>query len=125
MQANNAVTWFEIPASDLDRAATFYGEVIGRKLARETMGPQEMAVFPYERSSGIGGCVLKTDAVKPGQGSIVYLYVGKGKDIDTALSRAESAGGRIALQKTALPNDLGHYAHIIDSEGNRVGLHAL
>ena len=125
MQANNAVTWFEIPAADLDRAATFYGEVIGRKLTRMTMGPQEMVVFPYERSSGVGGCVLKTDSVKPGQGSVVYLYVGKDTDIDAALSRAERAGGRIALQKTALPNGMGYYAHIIDSEGNRVGLHAL
>ena len=123
MHMNSAVTWFEIPASDLDRAATFYAEVIGHKLARQTMGPMEMAVFPYEQASGIGGCVLKTDAVKPGQGSIVYLHVGK--DIDTALSRAERAGGRIAFQKTALPNDMGYYVHIIDSEGNRVGLHAV
>ena len=123
MHMNSAVTWFEIPASDLDRAATFYAQVIGRQLERQTMGPMEMAVFPYEQASGIGGCVLKTDAVKPGQGSIVYLHVGK--DIDTALSRAERAGGRIAFQKTALPNDMGYYAHIIDSEGNRVGLHAV
>ncbi len=123
MQTNSAVTWFEIPANDLDRAATFYAEVIGRVLARQSMGPMEMAVFPYEPTSGIGGCVLKTDAFKPGHGSIVYLHVGK--YIDTALSRAQRAGGRIAFQKTALPNDMGYYAHIIDSEGNRVGLHAV
>jgi len=120
---NSAVTWFEIPAADLDRAATFYAEVIGHKLARQTMGPTEMAVFPYEPASGVGGCVLKTDAVKPGQASVVYLHVGK--DIDSALKRAEKAGGRVAFPKTALPNDMGHYAHIIDSEGNRIGLHAI
>lgn len=123
MQTNSAVTWFEIPATDLDRAATFYAHVIGRQLERQTMGPMEMAVFPYEPAGGVGGCVLKTEAVKPGQGSIVYLHVGK--DIDAALSRAERAGARIAFQKTALPGDMGYYAHIIDSEGNRVGLHAV
>ena len=35
------------------------------------------------------------------------------------------AGGKVALPKTALPEGLGFFAHIIDSEGNRVGLHAL
>ena len=92
MHMNSAVTWFEIPASDLGRAAAFYAEVIGRKLARQTMGPTEMAVFPYEPASGVGGCVLESETVKPGQGSIVYLHVGK--DIDGALNRAERAGGR-------------------------------
>ena len=123
MHMNSAVTWFEIPAADLDRAAAFYAEVIGHELARLTMGPMEMAVFPYEPASGVGGCVLKSDTVKPGQGSVVYLHVGK--DIDNALSRTERAGGRIAFPKTALPNDMGYYAHVIDSEGNRVGLHAV
>jgi predicted enzyme related to lactoylglutathione lyase len=37
----------------------------------------------------------------------------------------QGAGGEIALPKTALPPGLGFFAHIIDSEGNRVGLHAL
>lgn len=123
MHMNSAVSWFEIPASDLDRAAAFYANVIGGKLRRQSMGPTEMAVFPYEPASGVGGCVLKSDQAKPGEGSIVYLHVGK--DLDSALTRAQNAGGHVALQKTALPNDMGYYAHIIDSEGNRVGLHAV
>ena len=35
------------------------------------------------------------------------------------------AGGKIAVPRTDLPGDMGSFAHIIDSEGNRVGLHAL
>ncbi|MBC7984200.1 MAG: VOC family protein, partial [Candidatus Obscuribacterales bacterium] len=54
---NNALTWFEIPALDLDRAAAFYGQVIGQQLSREQMGPTEMAVFPFDRQAGIGGCL--------------------------------------------------------------------
>jgi predicted enzyme related to lactoylglutathione lyase len=82
-----------------------------------------MAVFPYDRNGGIGGCVVVMDTHQPSAtGSIVYLYVGK--DLDGALARTRSAGGQVAHDKTPLPGDLGHFAHIIDSEGNRVGLHA-
>ncbi len=120
---NNAITWFEIPATNLNRASEFYGKVIGDSLARESMGPHDMAVFPYERATGIGGCIMAGDYLKPSEsGNVIYLLVNG--DIDDALNRAQQAGGRVALGKTALPGDMGHYAHIIDSEGNRVGLHA-
>jgi uncharacterized protein len=120
---NNAITWFEIPASNLNRASDFYGKVIGHSLVRETMGPHEMAIFPYEREKGIGGCIMSVDYLKPtDSGNVIYLWVKD--DIDAALARAQQAGGRVALGKTALPGDMGHFAHIIDSEGNRVGLHA-
>lgn len=120
---NNALSWFEIPASDLDRAATFYGQVIGRALMHEQMGPQAMAVFPYQRGTGVGGCVMASAAMRPSDsGNVIYLSIED--SLDDALVRAEQAGGRVALGKTALPPGMGHYAHIIDSEGNRVGLHA-
>jgi predicted enzyme related to lactoylglutathione lyase len=120
---NNAITWFEIPATDLKRASEFYAQVIDKPLIHETMGETEMAVFPFERNAGIGGCVTHMEPLKPStSGSVVYLYVGK--DLDAALSRTWTAGGKVVLGKTALPGDLGHFAHIIDSEGNRVGLHA-
>jgi predicted enzyme related to lactoylglutathione lyase len=37
----------------------------------------------------------------------------------------EKAGGRITLARTALPEGMGFFAHFVDCEGNRVGLHAL
>ena len=40
------------------------------------------------------------------------------------LARVEAAGGRIASPKVQLPGDMGAFAHIVDTEGNRVGLHA-
>jgi uncharacterized protein len=120
---NNAITWFEIPTQDLNRAAGFYAQVVGTQLRRETMGPHEMAIFPYTAPAGVGGCLIATETFTPStEGSLVYLHVGK--DLDAALARTAKAGGKVALGKTALPGDLGHFAHIIDSEGNRVGLHA-
>jgi len=123
MHDKDAITWFEIPALDLDRAARFYETVLDRKLKRESKGPLEMAVFPY-KEPGVGGCVTHGQGHAPGPGgNIVYLNAGPA--IDPALARVNAAGGTVALSRTALPEGMGFFAHIIDTEGNRVGLHAL
>ena len=123
MDRQDALTWFEIPAADLARATRFYETVLGRKLKPETMGPQSLAVFDYAQP-GVGGCVIRGEGFTPGaSGTIVYLAAGP--RLDDALGRVERAGGHVVLQKTALPGDMGCFAHILDSEGNRVGLHAL
>jgi uncharacterized protein len=119
---NNALTWFEIPVNNLPRAVTFYSTLLGQTLTTETMGPHEMAVLPHDRGQGVGGCLIATAYQQPTMtGTIIYLPIHSG--LDAALVRTEQAGGRIALEKTALPGAMGSYAHIIDSEGNRVGLH--
>jgi uncharacterized protein len=116
--SHNAVTWFEIPAIDLGRAQRFYESVLGTALKREQIGDEQLAVFPFERP-GAGGCLHHASRpVTPSRdGTRVYL--------DAALDRALAAGGRIATPKVALPPGMGFFAHIEDSEGNVVGLHAL
>ena len=39
MHAATAITWFEIPAQDLERAVWFYESVLQQELRRETMRP--------------------------------------------------------------------------------------
>jgi predicted enzyme related to lactoylglutathione lyase len=122
MDAKDALSWFEIPAADLPRATRFYEAVLARKLKSETMGPERLSVFAYEQP-GVGGCLIAGESHKPAaSGTLVYLCVDA---LDAALERVGRAGGKVALPKTALPEGLGFFAHIIDSEGNRVGLHAL
>ena len=55
-------------------------------------------------------------------GALIYLNAGPSLDI--TLARAEALGGRITTPKVVLPGDMGCFAHIADSEGNRIGLHA-
>lgn len=121
----HAVHWFEIPVTDLDRAQSFYEAVLGQRLRREAMGPQTtLAVFPYDDGAA-GGCLMAgTTAPQPSaQGAMVYLNAEP--SLDAALARVEAAGGRIATPKVVLPGDMGAFAHVLDTEGNRVGLHAL
>jgi predicted enzyme related to lactoylglutathione lyase len=48
-----------------------------------------------------------------------------GDDLAPMLSRVEQAGGSVVTPKTDIGNDFGFFAHFIDTEGNKVGLHSL
>lgn len=123
MNDQDAITWFEIPAADLKRATRFYEAILGRTMKPETMGPNEMSVFAYTEP-GVGGCVISGNGHAPAAtGTVIYLKVSP--KLDDVLARVVPAGGKIALPKTALPEGMGVFAQVIDSEGNRVGLHAL
>ena len=119
----HALNWFEIPVRNLDRAQKFYETLLGAPLRREQMGPKTLAVFGYDES-GVGGCLLAGDDVPEpaSQGALVYLNAQP--SLDAALSRVEAAGGKVTTPKVQLPGDMGAFAHIVDTEGNRVGLHA-
>ena len=121
----NAISWFEIPSTQLDKAQAFYEAVLGCKLRREAMGPSQGAVFPYEGDEGVGGALLAgaTAPAPAAGGTLVYLDASP--SLDAALARALKAGGKVALPRQALPPGMGFFAHITDLDGNRVGLHAL
>lgn len=122
MEDNNALHWFEIPAADLPRATRFYQTLLGKELKSETIGSEKLAIFPYSQP-GVGGCLIAGKRYAPAaDGTVVYLPV---EALDPALGRAARAGGKVALGRTALPDGMGFYAHIFDTEGNRVGLHAM
>ena len=122
----NAISWFEIPTVQLDRAQAFYESVLGRPMRRETMGPSQGAVFAYDRAAaGVGGALMmgpSAPALATG-GTLVYLDASPA--LDTALARVVAAGGQVVLPRQALPPGMGFFAHITDLDGNRVGLHAL
>ena len=121
----NAISWFEIPSIQLDKAQAFYEAVLGCKLRREAMGPSQGAVFPYEGDQGVGGALLAgpTAPAPASGGTLVYLDASP--SLDAAVARALKAGGKVALPRQALPPGMGFFAHITDLDGNRVGLHAL
>ncbi|BEP34937.1 VOC family protein [Variovorax sp. V59] len=120
----NAISWFEIPVTDIDRAQAFYETVLGRKLRREDFGGQTLAVFPYDKP-GIGGALQAGANASARAGSGIRIYLDCMPSIDAVLARIEKAGGQIVAPKSALPPGMGFIAHLRDTEGNEVGLHAL
>jgi uncharacterized protein len=122
----HALNWFEIPVADMDRALGFYAALTGRTLRREAYGGpgEELGVFETESEDEVQGALLKNPRFQPSaNGTLVYLNASP--SLDAWLARVPAAGGSVAQPKVTLPGGMGCFAHIIDSEGNRVGLHAL
>lgn len=118
-----AITWFEIPVADIERAQRFYETVLANPMRREHMGEHTLAVFAYTEPA-TGGCLMSGAGMAPAAaGTVVYLDASP--ELDGALARVSAAGGRVVLPRTELPEGMGCFAHIIDTEGNRVGLHAM
>lgn len=120
----NAISWFEIPVTDMDRAQHFYETVLGRKLRREDFGGGQLAVFPYD-DPATGGCLQAGANRSASAGSGIRIYLDCMPGIDAVLARVVPAGGDIVATKTALPPGMGFIAHLRDTEGNEVGLHSL
>jgi predicted enzyme related to lactoylglutathione lyase len=120
----NAINWFEIPVTQLDRAQQFYETLLQAPLRREVMGPQTLAVLPYNPESGVGGALLLSATARaPGSGGVL-VYLNAGRQLAPALTRLAEAGGRIVTPRVDLPDGMGAFVHFEDSEGNVLGLHA-
>ena len=116
----SAITWFEIPATNFARAVRFYETIFATPLRHESAWPN-LAIFPYQRP-GVSGAVAYGEGHRPsGDGVVIYLNC-DGR-FDDVLGRVESAGGSIVEPKSHIPT-VGWIAQILDSEGNRIGLHA-
>ena len=122
---NNAVGWFEVPVSDMERAIKFYETVFDLKLERHQMGHIDMAWFPTVEGSGaMGSLVYNKEFYKPStDGSLLYFTAHSG-DLAHELSRIEKSGGKVLQPKTLITEDIGYMALFIDSEGNRLALHS-
>ena len=123
---HNVVGWFEIPVIDIDRAITFYENLFDFKLTKVQMGTQTLAMFPgIPDSIGSGGAlVYEPEKYKPSTYGIQIYFTTATGDLTEDLNRVEKAGGKIILPKTLITEEIGYYAIFIDSEGNKINLHA-
>jgi uncharacterized protein len=123
----NALSWFEIPSLNLDKSQAFYEAVLGCTMRRESMGPSEGAVFPYDNDNqGVGGALMcgPTAPTRASGGVLVYLDCAPSQ-LNDVLTRVTTAGGSIAMPRQALPPGMGFIAQMTDPDGNKVGLHAM
>ena len=119
------IAWFEIPVRQLDRAQRFYETLLATKLRREAMGPETTLAIFGDMNASVGGCLLAGAATPEPALNGTLVYLNAEPSLDAVLARVEAAGGRISTPKVQLPDGMGVFAHIVDTEGNRVGLHAL
>ncbi len=124
---NNAISWFEIPATDLTRAQKFYETIFGIQLMPMDMGHIKMRMFPLDdMMTQVGGALVDSGGFhKPSATDGPLIYLNGNPDVQNVLDKVEAAGGSIAVPKTQISPEYGYMAVFIDTEGNRIGLHSV
>ncbi|MBW0160334.1 MAG: VOC family protein [Sediminibacterium sp. Gen4] len=122
----HAISWFEIPVMDINRAQQFYETIFDFKMIPLDLPNIKMRMFPVDNSVAVGGALCDSGGfhkVSATDGPLVYLN--GNPDLQIILDRVEAAGGKIIVPKTEISPEYGFMAVFIDSEGNRVALHSI
>jgi predicted enzyme related to lactoylglutathione lyase len=127
MPFRNAISWFEIPATDINRAQKFYESIFDFQMIPMDLQQIQMRLFPItDTANGVGGALCTSGGFhSPSENKGPLVYLNANPDVQTVLDKIEAAGGRILVPKTQISPEYGHMAVFIDSEGNRVALHSV
>lgn len=123
----NAISWFEIPTTDIDRAQKFYEAIFGITMVPMDMPEMKMRMFPIDNPmEGIGGALVDSGGFhKPSATDGPLIYLDGNPDVQIVLGKVEAAGGQVLMPKTDIGSDYGFMAVFLDTEGNRIALHSV
>ena len=118
----NSIHWVEIPTTNIERAVGFYNNLLSIEMKVMEVMSMKTAFFPHTAETQSGGCLMQGPNYIPSdKGTLIYLSAGE--DLQTALDRVDASGGTIVLPKTSIGAN-GFMAHILDTEGNKIGLYS-
>lgn len=116
------INWFEIPATDIDRAIKFYSRLFQIDISKIDCGTEKMGFFPEDFQ--VGGMISKAAKFNPSRDGVIIYFEG-GENLEDKLEEVEKLGGQIVMPKTKIEaENKGYFALILDSEGNRIGLYS-
>lgn len=122
----DAISWFEVPATDLSRAQKFYEEIMGITFTKMDLPQLKMRLFPIDNTQGIGGSLVDSGGFhKPSATEGPLIYLNGNPDVQLILNKVEKAGGKILVPKTQISPEFGYMAVILDTEGNRIAFHSI
>lgn len=120
----HAISWFEIPVTDIDRAQRFYETIFEFSMIPLDMPNIKMRMFPINSPDSITGALCDSGGFhQPSSTHGPLVYLNGNPDVQIVLDRIEAAGGKILVPKTEISPEHGFMAVFLDSEGNRVALH--
>lgn len=120
---SNLVNWFEIPATNIDRAKAFYEKVFDIEVNIEDFEGTIMGWFPFDpKKPGISGSLVQHESYTPSEthGPVVYF---SSDDIEMTLEKVAANGGKVIQSKTQIAPEIGYMGVFIDCEGNRISLY--
>lgn len=116
------ISLFEIPATDISRAITFYEKILDIDIEQMDMEGMKMGIFPYENQPVTGILVEMEGSVPSSNGSVIYFNAGN--DLQLVLDKVEKNGGQLLVPKTMHADESGYFAILLDTEGNKIGLNS-
>lgn len=102
MAFKNALSWFEIPVSELDRAQKFYEMIFGISMISADFPKIKMRMFPLQDMSGVGGALCDSGFHKPSPTEGPLIYLNANPDVQVVLDKAENEGEKILVNKTEM-----------------------
>jgi predicted enzyme related to lactoylglutathione lyase len=123
----NAISWFEIPTTNLNRAQQFYEAILGIKLIPLDTPNFKMRMFPIDDPrTGIGGALCFANGFyKPSATDGPLIYLNANPDVQILLDKIVAVGGKVIVPKTQISPEHGYMAVFMDTEGNRIALHSV
>ena len=123
----NAISWFELPAIDIERAQKFYEKIFGITMLNLDNPNLQMRAFPFKNiMDGVSGAlVCNKDFYTQTANQGALLYLNANPDLQQVLDKVSEAGGKVFIPKTKINDNFGFMAIFLDSEGNRVGLQSI
>jgi hypothetical protein len=121
-EMNNAISWFEIPATDLDRATRFYETIFGVSLAVMDMPNIRMRMFPInDMMTQVGGAVVDSGGFhRPSATDGPLIYLNGNPDLRWYWIRWKQPV--ILVPKWRFPE---YIMAVFWIQGNRIGLHSV
>lgn len=121
--------WIEIPASDIERAANFYGLLFETRLEIGEMISGIRSAFlpvPDKRHLGPVVVIMEGKGYMPAGFQGCHLFFEGEPNMEAFLARVEEAGGSIELSPHQIGTDSKRalLAMFFDTEGNLMGVHS-
>jgi len=122
---SHAISWFEIPVTDIARAKHFYQVIFSIHMHEDERADMHMAFFPFMMENrNVSGALVKSEFHRPNLDGVI-IYLNANPDLSSVLEKVEAEHGRILMPKTQISPEYGFMAIIQDLEGNRIGLHSV
>jgi len=110
------IVHFEIPATDPEKSMSFYTNVFGWEFKKFGNEQYWFANTGDEKAPGINGAIMKRkDPLQPVTNNIGV------ENIDEAIKKVTTAGGKIVVPKTEIPG-AGWFCYFTDPDNNIFGI---
>lgn len=111
------ISWFEIPADDLERARKFYSELFGWRIEEfPVQFRRDYLIIKTGKGNAVSGGLTKRQ--RPDQTIVNYIDVASA---DRYAVKVERLGGKVLVPKTAVPG-MGYFVVCEDTEENAFGI---